>query len=30
VARALFAIQKRRGLGAHLVDTPHYADAISG
>ncbi|MBW8709096.1 MAG: LptF/LptG family permease [Alphaproteobacteria bacterium] len=30
VARALFAIQRRRGLGAHLVDTPHYADATSG
>ena len=30
VARGLLAIQKRRGLGARLVDTPHYADSTSG
>ena len=29
VARALFVIQKRRGLGISLADTPHYADATS-
>jgi lipopolysaccharide export system permease protein len=26
VVRALIVIQKQRGLGARLVDTPHYAD----
>ena len=30
VLRALFVIQKRRGLGARLVDTPNYTDATSG
>lgn len=30
VARGLLVIQKRRGLGARLVDTPHYADSTSG
>ena len=29
VLRALFVIQKRRGLGAQLRDTPHYAEATS-
>jgi hypothetical protein len=26
VARALMVIQKKRGLGVRLGDTPHYAD----
>jgi hypothetical protein len=26
VVRVLIVIQKQRGLGARLVDTPHYAD----
>ncbi len=30
VVRALFVIQKRRGLGISLADTPHYADSTSG
>ncbi|MCX7280768.1 MAG: LptF/LptG family permease [Alphaproteobacteria bacterium] len=30
VLRALFVIQKSRGLGARLVDTPNYTDATSG
>jgi len=29
VARALYVIQKKRGLGLRLQDTPHYADAVS-
>ncbi|HMH66152.1 MAG TPA: LptF/LptG family permease [Rhizomicrobium sp.] len=29
VARALYVIQKRRGLGLRFQDTPHYADATS-
>jgi hypothetical protein len=29
VARALYVIQKKRGLGIRLEDTPHYADATS-
>jgi lipopolysaccharide export system permease protein len=30
VARALFVIQKRRGLGVQFRDTPHYSDTTSG
>ena len=29
VTRVLFVIQKKRGLGTQLGDTPHYADATS-
>jgi len=29
LARALYVIQKKRGLGVRLEDTPHYADATS-
>ena len=29
VIGVLFAIQKQRGLGAELADTPHYADSTS-
>jgi lipopolysaccharide export LptBFGC system permease protein LptF len=29
VARALFVIQKRRGLGVKLEDTPHFVDAAA-
>jgi lipopolysaccharide export system permease protein len=28
-ARALYVIQKKRGLGLHLQDTPHYTDAAT-
>jgi lipopolysaccharide export LptBFGC system permease protein LptF len=30
VIGVLLAIQKRRGLGTELADTPHYADSTSG
>jgi len=29
MACALFVIQRRRGLGVNLEDTPHFADAAS-
>jgi hypothetical protein len=28
VGRALYVIQKRRGLGVKLEDTPHFADEL--
>jgi hypothetical protein len=29
VAQTLLVIQKKRGLGARLADTPHYGDVIA-